>query len=178
MKTIRFIFFAILFPFLATAQVNKVNLQAAGLTCSMCSNSINKSLLSLSNVSKVETDLETSTFTVYFKNSDKANFDELKNKVENAGFSITKMEVEMNVSNLQIANETHVTIGDKLFHFVKVKDQNLNGNQTFTLVDKGFLPAKAFKTYMAATKMDCIKTGMMEACCKGKTGSRIYHVTI
>lgn len=37
----------------ATAQISKVTLQASGLTCSMCSNSINKSLRSVDYVEKV-----------------------------------------------------------------------------------------------------------------------------
>jgi copper chaperone CopZ len=144
----------------------------------MCSNAINKALKALPNISKVETDLENNLFIVSFKNADAANFDELKNKVEGAGFSISKMQVEMNLSNLQVANDTHTKIDGKQFHFVKVKDQELTGSKLFTLVDKGFLPAKQYKIYSAATQMECIKTGVMAACCKGGTAGRIYHVTI
>jgi copper chaperone CopZ len=177
MRYIKFLF-VLVFPLFSIAQIKTVQLQAAGLTCSMCSNAINKSLRSLPNVNDVQTDLEKSTFIIRFKNADAANFDELKAKVEGAGFSVSKMQVQMEVNNLQVAPDAHTQIGGKQFHFVKVKQQQLNGNQLFTLVDKGFLPAKQFKTFEAATQMECIKTGKMAACCKGGSAGRIYHLTL
>ena len=179
MKSFRIFLLAFLaLPFISFSQIKNVRFQAAGLTCSMCSNAINKALKALPNVSSVETDLENNTFTVAFKDASIANFDELKNKVEGAGFSINKMQVEMNVANLQVANDAHTQLAGKQFHFVKVKAQQLSGDQLFTIVDKGFLPVKQYKTYAAATQMECIKTGMMASCCKGGTAGRIYHVTI
>ncbi len=179
MKSFKILLLAFLaLPLISFSQIKNVRFQAAGLTCSMCSNAINKSLKALPNVSGVETDLENNTFIVSFKDASAASFDELKNKVESAGFSISKMQVEMNVNGLQVANDTHTKLAGKQFHFVKVKDQQLSGNQVFTIVDKGFLPAKQYKTYAAATQMECIKTGMMASCCKSGTAGRIYHVTI
>ena len=46
------------------AQIVKAEIRATGLTCSMCSNAINKQLKSLPEVVNVETDLNTNTFTV------------------------------------------------------------------------------------------------------------------
>src|SRR5690606_24963991 len=46
----------------AFAQIKQVDIQATGLTCSMCSNAINKQLLSLPEVAEVTTDLNTNTF--------------------------------------------------------------------------------------------------------------------
>ena len=179
MKLFRiFLLACVSLPVFSFSQIKNVRFQAAGLTCSMCSNSINKALKTLPNVSSVETNLETNTFTVSFKDAATANFDDLKNKVEGAGFSISKMQVQMDVNGLQVANDTHIKLAGKQFHFVKVKDQQLSGNQLFTIVDKGFLPVKQYKTYAAATQMECIKTGMMASCCKGGIAGRIYHVTI
>ena len=45
--------FALLFFIKTEAQVTKVSLQASGLTCSMCSNAINKALKSLDIVENV-----------------------------------------------------------------------------------------------------------------------------
>jgi copper chaperone CopZ len=179
MKFFRLFFLAFLaLPIVSFSQIKSVRFQAAGLTCSMCSNAINKALRALPNVSNIETDLDKNLFIVSFKNPELANFDELKNKVEGAGFSINKMQVEVNVNTLQIANDTHAKVDGKQFHFVKVKDQQLSGNQIFTLVDKGFLPTKQYKVYAATTQMECIKTGVMASCCKGGSAGRIYHITI
>jgi copper chaperone CopZ len=49
------------------AQISKAEIIATGLTCSMCSNAINKQLKTLPEVVTVETDLNTNTFTVTLK---------------------------------------------------------------------------------------------------------------
>ncbi len=51
----------------ANAQINKAEIIATGLTCSMCSNAIQKQIESLPEVVSVETDLNTNTFIVLFK---------------------------------------------------------------------------------------------------------------
>ena len=47
------------------AQLTKVEIVATGLTCSMCSNAINKQLKTLTDVEKVDIDLNTNTFIVF-----------------------------------------------------------------------------------------------------------------
>ncbi len=180
MKNFKLFILAVAIPFISFSQVKKVSLQAAGLTCSMCSNAINKAFKSVDYVDKVTTNLETNTFDITFKDPSKVDFDQLKAKVEGAGFSVAKMVVTLDVNNVKITNDAHVKIGGSTFHFLNVKDQTLDGNETFTLVDKGFVLDKQFKKYAAFTKMNCIHTGHMAACCNKDVaaGTRIYHVTI
>jgi copper chaperone CopZ len=52
------------------AQISKAEIIATGLTCSMCSNAINKQLKTLPEVVTVETDLNTNTFTVTREGND------------------------------------------------------------------------------------------------------------
>ena len=66
----------------AMGQIATVNLQASGLTCSMCSNSINKALKSLDYVDDVKANIKNSTFEISFKPNAKIDFDQLKKKVE------------------------------------------------------------------------------------------------
>ena len=51
----------------AFAQLSRVDIVATGLTCSMCSNAINKQLKTLTDVEKVDIDLNTNTFVVFLK---------------------------------------------------------------------------------------------------------------
>ena len=46
------------------AQFSSANLQAAGLTCAMCTKAINKSLEKLSFVQSVEADIKSSSFNI------------------------------------------------------------------------------------------------------------------
>jgi copper chaperone CopZ len=53
------------------AQISKAEIVATGLTCSMCSNAINKQLKSLAEVDSVVIDLNTNTFVVHLNKESK-----------------------------------------------------------------------------------------------------------
>lgn len=160
----------------AQAQIQSVSLTASGLTCSMCSKAIYKSLGEVSSVSKVDVDIENSSYQVSFKPGAAISLDDLKNAVKNAGFSVASMQVKARFSNAAIYDDAHVELGNTLFHFVHVPKETLNGEATLTLLDKDYLPEKERKKYAGYTRMDCFHTGKME----GKTtgNGRIYHVTV
>lgn len=163
------------------AQVTNVNLQASGLTCSMCSNSINKALRTIAYVDNVVPNIKNSTFNITFKPGAKVNFDQLKKKVEDAGFFVAKLTATVQFNNVSIEEDAHVTVNDMVFHFLNVKSQTLNGQKEIQVIDRGFVSAKEFKKNSAFTKMDCYKTGVAGSCCSKhgvNSGSRIFHVTI
>ena len=161
----KIIFIALLFlSIFAEAQVTRVNLQASGLTCSMCSNAIHKALKSLDFVDKVDANIKTSTFTISFKSNSKVDFEKLKDKVEGAGFSVAGFVATMHFNNITVKNNETVTVGDKKLQFVNVKEQILNGAKTIKVIDKGFVSAKEYK-----------KNNLAAA--ESKSG-KIYHVTI
>jgi len=166
-----YLIIAVLFSFTSTAQITKVSLQASGLTCSMCSNAINKAIKSLDFVDKVDANIKNSTFDVVIKPGSTADFDKLKKKVEDAGFFVASFTATVNFDNVTIANDTHVNIGANAFHFLNIKNQTLTGNKTIRLLDKGFVSAKEYKKNSGLTTMACYKTGE-------ENGKRIFHVTI
>src|SRR5215212_1169922 len=108
MKNI-FLIAAIVYSVAASSQVTKVSLQASGLTCSMCSNAINKALKSLDFVDKVEANIKTSTFEITFKQGKRVDFDLLKNKVEGAGFSVANFTAAIQFNNVQLKSNQPVT---------------------------------------------------------------------
>jgi copper chaperone CopZ len=128
----------------ANAQIKKATIQASGLTCSMCSNAIYKSLQAVSFIDKVDSDVETSTFEVTFK-EEKVDLDALQKAVEKAGFSVSQLYFTMNVSNLAVKNATQVSVDGYNFHFVNVKDKTVSGDVAFKIVDKNFISSKEFK---------------------------------
>lgn len=165
----------------ASSQVTKITVQASGLTCSMCSNSINKALKTLPFAADVTSNIKTSSFEITVKPGTKANFDDVRRKVEGAGFSVANMTADMNFSNQKLVNDEHISSNGITMHFINVKDQTLNGVKTVQILDKGFVSAKTFKKNEAYTKMDCYKTGVAGSCCSKQgmaAGTRIYHVTI
>lgn len=176
-----FLALAIFVSFTAAAQVSKVTVQAGGLTCSMCSNSITKALKTLSFADGVFANISSSSFDIKIKPGSKVSFDEIKKKVEDAGFFVANMKATVHFKGEDIAENEHVKVDGLTFHFLNVKDQTLTGDRAIQIVDKGYVSAKTFKKNEAFTKMDCYKTGVAGSCCaKGglATGTRIYHVTI
>lgn len=163
------------------AQFKSANLQAAGLTCAMCTKAINKALEKVAFIQDVKVDIKTSSFQVNFKEGVPVDFDVLKKAVEDAGFSVAKLKVTGVFDKVDVQNDAHVQIDGKTFHFLRVNKQTLQGEKAITLVDKDFVSAKEYKKYSAATSMSCIKTGRAQNCCTKEgiaADSRIYHVTI
>lgn len=165
----------------AKAQFSKASLQASGLTCSMCSKAVKNALEKVSFVDKVQVDIKNQQYNLTFLATDSIHFDALSKAVEDAGFSVASLKVTATVSNLTAAKDEHVRIGEHNFHFLNTNGEHLNGDIQFSLVDKTFVLPKDFKNYVTLSKMACVQSGRMAACCeKEHTGSntRVYHVII
>ena len=86
----------LLFIFLA---LNNITLKVNGLTCSMCSFSIEKSVEKVYFVEDVEANIEDTTFKIIFKKNNYVDFFALQNAVEDAGFFIDKESVVIDTKN-------------------------------------------------------------------------------
>lgn len=173
---------ALLFSTIFTqAQFSSANLTAAGLTCAMCTRAIYNALEKLPFVSKVDADIKNSSFNIRFKENAAVDPDALKQAVEDAGFSVAQLKLNGHFGDMSLKNDTHLTIGGKVFHFVDVKGKSLNGDASLKLVDKSFVSAREFKKYRASTSYTCIETGMAANHCATDGiahSGRIYHVTL
>jgi copper chaperone CopZ len=158
-----FLLLAIVVSMVAKAQVSKVYLQASGLTCSMCSNAINKALKTLDFVDKIEADVKSYTFEISFKPNTQVDFNKIRKKVEDAGFSVSRFVAGVYFNNVQIKHNEPVTIGNYTLSIINGKDQSLNGIQRVKLLDKGFVSSKEFKS-----------NGLSEA----PNNAGLYHVSL
>ena len=123
------------------AQINKSEIIATGLTCSMCSNAIYKQLQSLRSVAEIETDLNTNTFTVTAKNNQTLDPVQLKEAVEKAGFFVGSMMVYVDGSKL--SKQELILNGNNLVFLDKVPADHKN--HKMQIVDAGFVTSKQFK---------------------------------
>ena len=181
MKKLLIIAITVLVANTVSAQFKSGTLQAAGLTCAMCTKAINETLEELSFVQSVKADIKNSQFVIQFKNAALVDPDALKKAVEDAGFSVAKLKLTLQFDNVKIDNDSHVKVGGKTYHFLDTRSQTLDGEKTITFVDKNFVVPKEFKKYAAKTQMACVQTGKAETCCTkegAKENARIYHVTI
>ncbi len=162
----------------ASANFLSAKIKVTGITCSMCSNSVNKALSSLKFVEKIDVDLEKAVFTLTFKSSEKVVIDEIKSKIEGAGFSVGELIADFKFDNISVVNDYHFGFENNVYHFVNVKSQSLDKIVSVRFVDKGLTSIREYKKYVGLTTYKCIKTGKPDNCCKVEAKQRIYHITI
>ncbi len=126
------------------SQIVKAEIIATGLTCSMCSNAINKQLKSMTEVDSVSTDLNTNTFTVYVNKNAALQPKALKNAVEKAGFFVGFMVLTMKIDTKKIENNA-IKIQDDTFIFIDSKTPISDNEASYQVLDKGFVTQKEFK---------------------------------
>lgn len=177
MKTLIKIFSVILLlasSIAVEAQIKSASLQAAGLTCAMCTKAINKALMQVPFVKEVKPDIKSSSFEIVFKEGQALDFDALGKAVEDAGFSVARLQLKGQFDNIKVENDKEVSISGNTFHFTHVNDQTLNGEKTIMLVDKNFLSSKDFKKYNATVK----GAPAQSAKATPNESGRIYNATI
>lgn len=156
-------------------QINTVEMQVTGLTCSMCSQATEKSLRTLSYVSDVTPDLNKNVFIVTFKKGAAVNFDQLNSKVKDAGFSIGKLAANITFNQVKIDEQGQAIVGKNVYRFANARAKTLNGDLKVNVVDKNFISNNAFKKMAPTMKFDSYASGM--GVVDGKK-VRIYHLSI
>ncbi len=174
MKTIKYIAVVILLTLVSTnlrAEFIKAEVQVSGLTCSMCQLATEKSLKTLDFVSEIKPDLNKNIYIITFKKGKNVNLDQIKKKVKDAGFSVSKLVAVFDFDNVKVSNAFTYKFAGSNYYFMNVPAKTLNGSTRLTILDKDFVPAAEYKKMAASNKAASYKTG--------QTGTvRTYHVTI
>ncbi len=141
MKKIIFAIAFLIASVITNAQITKVEIMATGLTCSMCSNAINKQLKTIAEVEKVDIDLNKNLFVVTLKADNKLTPKTFKDKVEKAGFFIGSMVLSVNFANQNVEDNKQIDN----YIFIDTKAQTLNGLAKVKVLDKGYVTSKEYK---------------------------------
>jgi copper chaperone CopZ len=172
MKTIFFLI-ALIYSVIAHSQFTKANLQASGLTCALCSKAVNNALQKLPFVASVKPDIKNSSFDIVFKENNEVSIDELKNAVENAGFSVANLKITGNFDNVRLQKNEYTKIGNQAFFFLNAGEV-LQGEKTLTIVEKSFMTANTFKKYS-----DKLKSGSPSDIPGNAANKiRVYHAIV
>lgn len=145
MKKIALLTVLFLVSVMTNAQIIKAELTATGLTCSMCSKATYNQLISIPGVEKIEPDLNNTAFVLYFKNGSPVNISDIKEKVEDAGFSVGELVVTFNFNNQAAENNNSFTIENSKYTFMDTKTATLTGQVKVKVLDKGYIVEKEFK---------------------------------
>ena len=144
----------------ANAQIKSANLTASGLTCSMCSKAIYKALLKVPFIQNVDVDIEKSTYNITFKPGENVSPAALKKAVEGAGFSVAQLKLIANVPNTTVTPDAKLSIQGSSYRIVNAPKQALSGTQTFTVIEKNFLPDAEYKKWIKTAGIESSAAGV------------------
>lgn len=142
----QFILLVMLFGVMTSySQISKAEIIATGLTCSMCSNAINKQLKALPEVEKVMIDLNTNTFMVQLKKDNHITPQQLRANIEKAGFFVGSMILTIDVDDAQAKDNTSFKNASGTYVFVDAKEKAANGTLRLKVLNSGFVTKKEYK---------------------------------
>jgi copper chaperone CopZ len=132
----------------AHSQIKNAQLQATGLTCSMCSKAVLKKLQGLAFVEKVVVDLNKSQYQITFKTDSAIALVALKTAVEDAGFAIGQLIVQANLpDNFNIADNAVLNIYGNAITLVEAQKKAATNSIQFKIISKGYVTTKEYKKW-------------------------------
>ncbi|MEK0414400.1 MAG: hypothetical protein RL070_1888 [Bacteroidota bacterium] len=149
-----FLFIAFIWAIGASAQVQKVNLQASGLTCAMCSKAIYKAVSAISFVDTVLVNIEASTYDIRFKSEATPQFDQIAKAVVDAGFSVANLTVLVNFNKQNVDKNGLLTQDGIQYKIMGTPPTTLQGSKKLQLIGKQYMLPKDFKKIPAGANSD------------------------
>jgi copper chaperone CopZ len=129
-------------------QFKTANIGIDGLTCSMCSYSVERSIKKLGFVERVAVDLNTNIATVVFKTDVKTNIRDLIKSVANAGFSVHSLSAQFNFPTSVKVTDSFFYFDDQTFIILDPKSNEMfRGPVEIKFIEKKFSESKLYKKY-------------------------------
>ncbi len=164
----------------ARAEFVSADIGVNGLTCSMCSKGTEATLKQLPFIDSISIDLNDLVAHVIFKKGVKVSIDEMREMIEEAGFSVRSITAVFNFDHEVVGKDYHFVYSGDTYHFIGVDGKTLSGLVNIRFVDKQYVSKKEYSTLSKKTTFLCYKTGTTSPCCFGDQhvmGS-LYHVTL
>jgi len=145
MKFMRYLFFMMVF--LAASQhsiagIKWVDVGVNGLTCSMCTRSVEMSLRKLDFVDSVVMSLETTEGRIFLEQNVPVNFEQIAKAVVNAGFSVRFMKLGLSFEDVSVGINGLFELRGQSFQWIRFNKERNQGTIVLKLIDEGFLPKK------------------------------------
>ncbi|MFZ9982846.1 MAG: heavy-metal-associated domain-containing protein [Cyclobacteriaceae bacterium] len=126
------------FLFLSLAlhgQVKAITTGINGLTCSMCSRTVEKSILNLLWVEKVEMSLENTEAKIFPRKNTNISMKEIVRSVKDAGFSVRFVKMEMDADGLRLQEDNIFYSSGQEFRLAGNNKIPEKGTVIFRLID-------------------------------------------
>ncbi|MEM0996705.1 MAG: heavy metal-associated domain-containing protein [Bacteroidota bacterium] len=132
----------------SSAQFQSATIVVDGLTCSMCSYGVERSLRKLEFVDDVQMDLNSNTAQVSFRTDREVMITALAKKVTDAGFSVRSLQATASIEHHSIPGDIDYLIGHSVCHFLESVDVP-EGQLVMTFIGKEFMDKRAWKKWRA-----------------------------
>ncbi len=126
------------------AQISKAYIGIDGFTCSLCALSVEKSIQQLPFVKKINMNIHDNTAEIMFREDANVSIQKLAKKVEDAGFSVRKIEALVNFDTVEVEDNKLLTIDGEIYIFVQVVKQTLIGNYSILFLNKKLISKKEY----------------------------------
>ena len=100
------LYLVIYLPWIAQGQFKSVEMGIDGLTCSMCSRSVEMSLVKLDFIDRVEMDLNSNRSEIFFNEGMYVSIDKVAQAVIDAGFSVAYLNASFDFKEQSINTDT------------------------------------------------------------------------
>jgi copper chaperone CopZ len=130
----------------SNAQIMAAKVGVNGLTCSICTRSVEMSLRRLDFVDSVVMSLENTDGLVYFKNSP-INLEQIAKAVVNAGFSVRFVSIQLDLNDIQIEENGSFAFQGSNFIWMDYKKPSEKKPVWFKLIGEPFVPKSEMKNW-------------------------------
>ena len=150
------IFYLVIFlPWIATCQFKSASIGINGLTCSMCSRSVEMSLLKLDFVDRVAMDLNSNHCDIFFSEDEYVSIDKIAQAVIDAGFSVAYLSAWFDFNGQSISTNSCWNYAFDTYQFLNIKQTKLEGKMNLKFIGTNFLSRsemKKWKTQLSEAK--------------------------
>jgi copper chaperone CopZ len=134
----------------SSGQFKSASLAIDGLTCSMCSYSVERSIKKLKFVSTVSVDLNSNIAKVEFKPDSKTDIRNLIKSVRDAGFTVRQLTAQFNLSAPLKTDEPFFHFNNDMFIVLNpIKNEAVQGIIEVQFIEKSFSETALYKKYKA-----------------------------
>lgn len=169
MKRYRIILIFILVWTFSQAKVLSVKIGVNGLTCPMCTRSVEMEIRKLSFVKEVTMNLEHTEGVITFNENETVNFHRIAKAVVDAGFTVRFLSAEIKVEG-QDLTESDVchTFDNNLFSLVDQKKAGVGETIQVMFIGKAYQEKQEYQKWKPRVK----------AGCKGADSREVYTVAM
>jgi hypothetical protein len=161
-----FIFFSLSMVSPSEVQILSAKVGVNGLTCSICTRSVEMGLRRLDFVDSVVMSLENTDGEIYFRKDYPVNLEQLAKAIVNAGFSVRFVKIQFDLNHIELQETGSFVFQGQDFIWLDYKKTSGKEAVWLTLVGDAFLPKSEMKNW---------KSKMQNSSSDSKRG--VYYVS-